>query len=136
MSYPIAGMVHDCTPPGYNVQHPVIPHGLAVMMTSSAVYRFTAQVDPRRHLYVASLMGVDVSRTRVEEAGNILAQAMIDLMRQTGMPNGLQALCYSADVIPEMVAGTLPQQRLTRLSPQHFNEADLAKKLLDSVSYR
>lgn len=135
MSYPIAGMVRHYHPPGYNISHPMIPHGLAVLLTSPAVYRFTASADPERHLFVADLMGVDVLRARQEEAGEILARAMINLMRRTGMPNGLRAVGYTLEDVPAMVAGTLPQQRLTKLSPRLFDEADLAAIFMDSMSY-
>ena len=56
-------------------------------------------------------------------------------MRKTGMPNGLRAIGYSPADIPQMVAGTLPQQRLTKLSPRPFDEPDLAKLFLDSMEY-
>jgi hydroxyacid-oxoacid transhydrogenase len=135
MSYPIAGLVRNYTAPDYNVPHPLIPHGMAVLLTSPAVYRFTAPADPERHLYIASLLGVDVTQAREEQAGEILAQAIIDLMQRTSMPNGLRAVGYSPDDIPEMVAGTIPQQRLTKLSPRPFDEADLAEILLDAMSY-
>lgn len=135
MSYPVAGMVRDYIPEGYKVHHPIVPHGLAVLLTSPAVYRFTASQDPKRHLYAARLMGTDVSRTSEEDAGEILATALIDLMRKTGMPNGLSAIGYSPADIPQMVAGTLPQQRLTKLSPRPFDESDLARLFLDSMAY-
>jgi hydroxyacid-oxoacid transhydrogenase len=135
MSYPVAGMVRDYIPEGYKVHHPIVPHGLAVLLTSPAVYRFTASADPKRHLYAARLMGTDVSRASNEDAGEILATALIDLMRKTGMPNGLSAIGYSPADIPQMVAGTLPQQRLTKLSPRPFDESDLARLFLDSMAY-
>jgi hydroxyacid-oxoacid transhydrogenase len=135
MSYPVAGMVRDYIPEGYKVHHPIVPHGLAVLLTSPAVYRFTASADPKRHLYAAQLMGTDVSRASNEDAGEILATALIDLMRKTGMPNGLSAIGYSPADIPQMVAGTLPQQRLTKLSPRPFDESDLARLFLDSMAY-
>lgn len=135
MSYPIAGMVRDYIPEGYYVHHPIIPHGLAVLLTSPAVFSFTASMDPKRHLYVAQLMGADISRARKEDAGEILATALIDLMHKTGMPNGLRAIGYSPEDIPKMVAGTLPQQRLTKLSPRPFDESDLSMLFLDSMEY-
>jgi hydroxyacid-oxoacid transhydrogenase len=135
MSYPIAGMVRDYIPTGYNVNHPIIPHGLAVLLTSPAVYRFTASMNPEQHLNVARLMGADLSRASTGDAGEILASALIDLMRKTGMPNGLRAIGYSPADIPQMVAGTIPQQRLTKLSPRPFDDSDLAKLFLDSMAY-
>ena len=81
------------------------------------------------------MMGADISRAKEEDAGEILAAAMIDLMRATGMPNGLRAVGYSPTDILQMVAGTIPQQRLTKLSPRPFDESDLAQLFLDSMEY-
>jgi hydroxyacid-oxoacid transhydrogenase len=135
MSYPIAGMVRDYFPEGYAVDQPLIPHGLAVLLTSPAVYRFTASLDPKIHLYIAQLMGEDVSGARTEDAGEILATAMINLMRKAGMPNGLKAIGYSPADIPQMVTGTLAQQRLTKLSPLAINESILTTLFSDSMEY-
>ena len=135
MSYPVAGMVRQYVPAGYSEDHPIIPHGLAVLLNAPAVCRFTASADPGRHLYVAKLMGVDVSYAKKEDAGELVASAIIDLMRRTGIPNGLGAVGYSADDVPQLVAGTLQQQRLTKLSPRPCDESDLAKLFLDALKY-
>ncbi len=135
MSFPIAGLVRDYIPEGYTVDHPMIPHGLAVLLTAPTVFRFTASADPTRHLYAAQLLGADVIHAEKEDAGEILASVMVDLMRRTGMPNGLGAVGYTEADVPQMVAGTLPQQRLTKLAPRPFTESDLAKLFLDSLKY-
>jgi len=139
MSYPVAGMVRDYVPAGYVSDHPIIPHGLAVVLNAPAVFRFTAPADPQRHLYAARLMGadeyirVDVSEAGPEDAGELLASALVDLMRQTGMPNGLSAVGYGPGDVPALVAGTTPQQRVTKLCPRPFDEAELAQLFLDSM---
>ena len=51
MSYPVSGMVRDYIPEGVKSEHPIIPHGMGVVLASPAVFRFTAQVDPELHLY-------------------------------------------------------------------------------------
>ena len=133
MSYPVAGMVRDYVPAGYVSDHPIIPHGLAVVLNAPAVFRFTAPADPQRHLYTARLMGVDVSGTRPEDAGELVASALVDLMRRTGMPNGLSAVGYGPGDVPALMAGTTPQQRVTQLCPRPFDEAELAQLFLDSM---
>jgi hydroxyacid-oxoacid transhydrogenase len=135
MSYPIAGLVRDYHPSGYPGDHPIVPHGLAVLLTAPSVFRFTAPADPARHLRIARLMGADTSGAKPEDAGEILAAATIRLMRRTGTPNGLSAVGFTPADVPQMVAGTLPQQRLTKLSPRPFDEADLARLFLDSMRY-
>jgi len=97
MSYPVSGMVRDFVPAGYPVGRPLIPHGMSVILNAPAVFRFTAPADPGRHLHAARLLGADVAGARSEDAGELLAGALIALMRQTGMPNGLKAVGYGPD---------------------------------------
>jgi hydroxyacid-oxoacid transhydrogenase len=134
MSYPVSGMVRDYIPEGYVSEHAIIPHGMAVVLNAPAVFRFTAPVDPERHLYAAQLMGADSSDVHPDDAGEFLASMTTDLMRRTGIPNGLHAVGYGPDDVPEMVAGTLPQHRVTKLCPRPFDEADLEQLFLDSMT--
>lgn len=135
MSYPVSGRVRDYFPEGYPPDTPMVPHGMAVTLNAPAVFRFTAAANPERHLYGAQLMGADVSDAAPEEAGELLAGAIIDLMRQTGMPNGLSAVGYGPDDVDKMVAGTLPQHRVTKLSPRPADAADLKRLFLDAMAY-
>jgi hydroxyacid-oxoacid transhydrogenase len=117
MSYPVAGMVRDYQPPGYVVDHPLVPHGISVILNTAAVVRFTAPANPTRHLRAAQALGADTSGTSPEDAGNVLAERVIHFMRTLNMPNGLEAVGYTTDDIPALVTGTLPQHRVTKLSP-------------------
>ena len=135
MSYPVAGMVRDYVPDGYKVDHPLIPHGMAVVLNAPAVFRFTASADPKRHLQAAQLMGADVSAVKEEDAGELLASTLIQLMRRCGIPNGLSSVGYDQGDIPGLVAGALQQQRLTKLSPRACGEAELAALFADAMRY-
>ncbi len=134
MSYPVSGMVRDFVPEGYPPENPIIPHGMAVVLNAPAVFRFTAAADPKRHLYAAGLMGVDISGASPEDGGELLAGAIINLMRKTGMPNGLKAVGYGPEYVDKFVAGTLPQHRATKLSPRPAGADDLRKMFLDSMT--
>jgi hydroxyacid-oxoacid transhydrogenase len=134
MSYPVSGMVRDFFVDGYPAEHPLIPHGMSVILNAPAVFRFTAPADPERHLYAASLMGVDISQARPEDAGELLAGAIIDLMRRTGMPNGLRAVGFGPADVEHLATGTLPQHRVTKLSPRPAEAADLVQLFLNSMT--
>jgi hydroxyacid-oxoacid transhydrogenase len=134
MSYPISGMVRSYRAPGYPADRPLIPHGMSVILTAPAVFRFTAPANPERHLTAARLLGADVSAAGPNEAGEVLAQAIIRIMRAVGMPNGLAAVGFTPDDVDALVEGTLPQHRVTKLSPRPASPEDLRQLFLDSMT--
>ena len=125
MSYPVAGMVRGHRPDGYVVDHAMVPHGISVILNTPAVVRFTASANPERHLRGAEALGADVSDASPSEAGEVLAERVIHFMRTLGVPNGLAAVGYTTDDIPALVQGTLPQHRVTKLSPRPAGEVEL-----------
>jgi hydroxyacid-oxoacid transhydrogenase len=135
MSYPVSGMVRNYRPSDYPADHPIVPHGIAVVLHAPAVFRFTAQACPQRHLEAAEALGVDVSGAHLADAGTILADRIIELMKQLGLPSGLAAIGYTAADIPALVEGTLPQHRVTKLSPRPANAEDLAALFEDAMVY-
>ncbi len=135
MSYPVSGMVRDYKPEGYNVDHPLIPHGMSVILNAPAVFRWTAQADPKRHLWAAELLGADVRGAADEDAGEILAQAIIKIMKDTGMPNGLSAVGFTENDVEKLAEGTLPQHRVTKLSPRPANKEDLMALFKEAMQY-
>jgi hydroxyacid-oxoacid transhydrogenase len=118
MSYPVSGMARDYHPPGYEVDEPLIPHGISVVLNAPAAFRFTGPGCPERHLEAAAFLGADVSRAKLSDAGDILADHLIKLMQRLKVPNGLSAVGYTKDDIPALVEGTLPQHRVIKLSPR------------------
>ena len=133
MSYPVAGMVRDFRPKGFAVDHPLIPHGMSVILNAPAVFRFTAEACPDRHLVAAEILGADVSRAKPEDAGKILSEQIVGLMQRLKVPNGLRAVGYSKADVPALVEGTLPQARVTKLSPRPATESDLAHLFEESL---
>jgi hydroxyacid-oxoacid transhydrogenase len=77
---------------------------------------------------------VDTSGAAPEDAGELIAETIIKIMRQLGMPNGLKAVGFSPDDVDSLVAGTLPQHRVTKLSPRPASADDLKQLFLDSMS--
>jgi hydroxyacid-oxoacid transhydrogenase len=135
MSYPVSGMVRSFQPDGYPPDHPIIPHGMSVILNAPAVFRFTATANPQRHLYAARLMGAQTDGVADDEAGELLACTIIDLMQKTGMPNGLCAVGFTAEDVDQLVAGTLPQHRVTKLSPRPASADDLKQIFLNAMTY-
>lgn len=134
MSYPVSGMVRDFVAEGYQPDQPLVPHGMAVTLNAPAVFRFTGPADPERHLQAAELMGSDISDVDPRDAGQLLADTIVDLMRKTGMPNGLSAVGYGRNDVDRLVAGTLPQHRVTKLSPRPADAEDLKQLFFESMT--
>ena len=144
MSYPISGLnkggprwVHpeyDSTPTPGGV---LVPHGISVVISAPAIFRFTAAINPERHLRCAEILGADVSNAKAtaDYAGNLLADEILKLMDATGVPMGISKLGFTNDDIPDMVAGTLPQERVTKLSPNPVGAEELSHIFEAAMEY-
>ena len=134
MSYPVSGHVKSWVAPGYSKDHPLVPHGFSVILNAPAVFRFTASSNPERHLQAAAALGANVSGVKAADAGKVLADRITWFMRQLNTPNGLKAIGYSSSDIPVLVEGTLPQHRVTKLSPRPASPEDLARLFEDAMT--
>ena len=135
MSYPVSGKVREFRPEGYDVDHAIVPHGMSVILNAPAVFRFTASSSPDRHLAAAEALGAKISGVSDEDAGRVLADRMIEFMQRLKMPNGLGAVGYTESDIDELVEGTMPQHRVTKLSPRPAGEPELGEMFSDALSY-
>src|SRR5215471_5067864 len=133
MSYPVSGMVRGFQPAGYAVDHPIVPHGMSVILNAPSVFRYTAEACAERHLKAAEALGASVARTSAQDAGKVLADCITRFMQRLGMPNGLRAIGYQSSDIPALVEGTLPQHRVTKLSPRPAGEEELARLFEDAM---
>jgi hydroxyacid-oxoacid transhydrogenase len=133
MSYPVSGQVRAYRAPGYVSDHPLVPHGVSVILNAPAVFRFTGSASPERHLQAAEALGADVSRASPGDAGKILADRITWFMQRLRMPNGLRAIGYSSSDIPALVEGTLPQHRVTKLSPRSAGPDELSALFEDAM---
>ena len=133
MSYPVSGMVKEFRMRGYPTDHAMVPHGVSVILNAPAVFRFTGSADPQRHLDAAAALGADVNGVPLEDAGQVLADCITGFMRRLGVPNGLGELGYTDADIPTLVQGTLPQHRVTKLSPRAALEEDLVGMFRDAL---
>ena len=115
----------------------LVPHGISVVISAPSIFRFTASINPERHLRCAEILGADVSNAKStgDYAGNLLADEILKLMDATGVPMGISKLGFTNDDIPDMVAGTLPQERVTKLSPNPVGAEELSHIFEAAMEY-
>ncbi|RZU31145.1 hydroxyacid-oxoacid transhydrogenase [Blastococcus saxobsidens] len=123
-AYPIAGQVKGFHPKDYPAGEAMVPHGMSVSLTAPEAFRFTFDASPERHVRAAELLapGADRPADLVEFLPTVLA----DLMRDIDMPNGIGAVGFDEGDIPDLVEGTMKQQRLLATSPKAVTEDDAA----------
>jgi alcohol dehydrogenase class IV len=134
MAYPLASLRHDYNPPGYAVKHPLTPHGQAVSLSCPAALRFTAPVWPERHALAAELLGAETEGLSDREAASLLPETIIQLMKDIGFPNGISALGYTEEDVPQIVKETIKQQRLLSGCPRQVGEKELTWIAMESMN--
>jgi alcohol dehydrogenase class IV len=135
VAYPIAGLVRDYVPAGYRTSHPLVPHGVSVIVSAPAAFRFTYATAPDRHLRAAELMGAPVDGLGEADRREALPRALLALMRDVGIPNGLAGLGYGPPDVPALIEGTLKQPRLLAGAPRPVGARELDWILRDAMQY-
>ena len=134
MAYAVAGQVRDFRAPSYP-DAPLVPHGMAVAVGAPSVFRATGATSPARHAEAACLLSERVRVEDVRDAGEILAQRVIALMKQLAIPNGIAACGYTHADVGALVAGAAPQQRLLANAPMHVGERELGTLFTNAMEY-
>lgn len=159
MSYAVASQVKDnywtdgypkSTNEDNAAKHGLVAHGLSVSINAPSVFRFTgmpgkiggsAEIYSRdRHVECATIL----SNTRIQrqstaiglseqamrdQPGEALANELLELMHLLNIPVGIRSLGYDESDIDELANGTLPQHRVTKLSPRQPVEIEELKQL-------
>jgi alcohol dehydrogenase class IV len=111
MSYSVAGRVstldapYSC--PGYPDDHPMVPHGFSVVVNAPSVFRALSETSPERHAEAARALG-----------GETVETALVELMKKTGVPNGVGGIGYGAKDFDALAEGALAQKRLVDNAPR------------------
>ena len=128
-AYPIAGLKHEWTPPGYPTDHPFVPHGWSVIVTSPASFRYTFQANPEKHRRAAELLKGEPIEDADEDT---FPEVLLSLMKDVNAPRGVRELGYDEDDVDDLVEGALKQQRLLVVSPREAGPNELAGIIRDS----
>ena len=135
MSYSVAGLNHTHVSAGYEKEMPQVPHGVSVVINAPSAFRYIADDNPDRLLEAARALGADVSDATAAEGGELLGTRLAEMMKMTGLPNGLNGLKYSDADIPALVEGAMAQQRLLAQSPRTITAANLADIYKGAMHY-
>jgi len=111
------------------------PHGVAVVVNAPAAFRFTGATCPERHLRAAEALGADIRDVAPKDAGFVLANRFVEMMKKTGIPNGLSGVGFGQGDIAALVAKTMPQKRLLDNSPRPVGKEDLEQMFREAFSY-
>ena len=68
----------------------------------------------------------DWDKDKLNDASEQLPSVVVDLMRDIEIPNGIGAVGYTEADIPDLVPGTMKQQRLLATCPRPVDEEDIA----------
>jgi len=120
--------------------HGLVPHGLSVVINAPSVFRFTGNLDKSdplqkysadRHVECATILAnarlqrrgntgqeIPSQRAMRDQPGDALANELLELMHELDIPIGIRKLGYSEADVEELAKGTLPQHRVTKLSPR------------------
>ena len=135
LSYAVSGLTRDWHVPGYPEGKTLVPHGMAVVLNNPSVWRYTAPCAPERHIHGAHRLGARTEGARADDAGEVLAGRVIELMRATDMPNGLTALGFDATHLDALTTGAEPQYRVIRNAPKDVSRDDLTGLFRAALSY-
>ena len=135
MSYSVSGLVKGFEAEDYPKVGPMVPHGMSVIVNAPALFRFTAPASPDRHVEGAQLIGGETNGATPDAAGEVVAGAIIRLMRATGMPNGISGVGFDVDDIPSLVEGAHAQRRLMENAPVPISKDELSGIYRNALRY-
>ena len=134
MSYAVAGLVRDYHAEGWPRDHPLVPHGYAVIVNSPSVFRFMGESCPDRHLRAAVALGAKTDGVN-KAPGDILADRVIEIMRAIGIPNGISGVGYGAEDIEALTEKAWPQKRVIDNAPRPISKDELRTMFEGALSY-
>lgn len=135
MSYGVTHLMKDITTDGYAISSPFVPHGISVIVNAPSIFRYTAEATPERHLEGAACLLADAKGATVDDAGEVLANRLVSLMKATHIPNGLGGVGFDESHISALAASSLRQGRAIANAPRESNLVDLENMYRGALSY-
>jgi alcohol dehydrogenase class IV len=90
---------------------------------------------PERHFEAAGYLQSDLQGATKHDSGEIIAKRIIELMKKTGVPNGLEAVGFGLEDVAALAASTVRQVRAIANSPRETNLVDIENIYAAALSY-
>ncbi len=135
MSYGVTHLMKDITTDGYQAASPFIPHGISVIVSAPSIFKYTAAAEPERHLEGAAFLSADAKGATPDEAGEVLSKRLVELMRDTHIPNGLKGVGFGESHVKALAESSFRQQRAIANAPRDSNLVDLENMYSGALSY-
>lgn len=135
MSYGITHLMKDITTDGYQVTSPFIPHGISVIVSAPSIFNYTAAATPERHLEGAAFLNADAKGASRDDAGEVLSKRLVELMRDTQIPNGLNGVGFDQSHVKALAESSFRQQRAIANAPRDSNLVDLENMYSGALKY-
>lgn len=135
MSYGVTHLMREVVTEGYEVAAPFVPHGFSVVVNAPAIFRFLAEASPQRHLEAAGFLGAQLSGSTPDDAGEIVAGRIVELMKASSAPNGLSSLGFGKEHVKALAGSSIRQGRAINNAPRVANLSDMESIYSEAVSY-
>ena len=109
------------------------PQGAAFSIYEPVSAERRPEAAPERHIRAAQLLAPNAGQPT--DPAEFLPTVLADLMRDIDIPNGIGAVGFTEGDIPDLVDGTMKQQRLLATSPRDVTEDDIAGIFRRSMSF-
>ncbi len=136
LSYAVSQFARDFQPADYpRHDSAFVPHGISVILNSPSVFRYTADAAPARYLEAAQCLATEVRDAAPEDAGEVVAGRIIELMKATGIPNGLGDVGLTRNDAPALAESAMRQRRAIGNAPRDTVQTDLQTIFERAVRY-
>ncbi|MHA2247869.1 MAG: hydroxyacid-oxoacid transhydrogenase [Candidatus Hodarchaeales archaeon] len=122
MAYPVGGQFHST-------------HGETNAILLPAVMEFLLSAVPEKLNIVAKLMGENIEGLSLHEGAKKSVTAIIELMKDINIPNGLNTFGVKEDDLPKMAEAALKIQRLLVGNPRPVTKENLERMYRRALKY-
>ncbi|MBX2826363.1 MAG: iron-containing alcohol dehydrogenase [Gammaproteobacteria bacterium] len=135
MSYGVTHLMNNITTDGYPQKSPFVPHGISVAVTAPAIFKYQAEATPDRHMEAALLIDADTTGATPADAGEVLSNRFIQLMRGCHLPNGLSGVGFGLDDVKALAESSIRQGRAIANAPRETNQVDLENLYAAAITH-